>query len=70
MNYTFRRVHHWVYELVRHRDKKVVARLVKGSGWHVFSADSKKIIALDIAHNLDAAKKEFLVIAKKRRGRF
>jgi len=70
MTYTFRRVSYWEIEVVRESDKKVVAKLMGGVDWHVFSADSKKLIAYKIAHYLDDAKKEFLKLAKKRRGHF
>jgi len=70
MKYTFRREKAWKYEVVRQRDNKVVALLIRGDGWHIFSADSEKVIAIHIADYLEDAKIEFQALAQKRRGRF
>jgi len=67
MEYTFRRVCGWNYDILK--GEKRIAFLLRGSGyrWHIFKADSSKDIATNL-QNLKAAKEFFVDYSTRRRG--
>ena len=70
MNYAYHRIKAWQHEVIRERDQKVVAFLVKGAPghWHIVSADSDDVLVQDVGAYIEDAKEAFLAYAKRRRG--
>jgi len=70
MTYKYRRVSAWNYEVIRDRDKKVIAYLWRGTpqNWHLVSIDGKTVIISTIGTLLGEAKNGFQAYADKRRG--